>query len=169
MVRGAIGRLRRIRWRRVALDLAVVAAIVVAVGAWQGRNLVAAGEARVLAGPTLDGGVFDLASLRGRKAVVFFWAPWCGVCKVEAPTLNALAADGVQVVGVAQGYRDVAEVERFARAHGMTFPVVLGDEATARAWSVDVYPTLYVIDEAGRVEHAVVGYTTGLGLRLRLL
>ena len=164
-----IERLRKVRWRKVLLDLAIVVGLVVAVGAWQTRNLPGDGPAPALAGPTLEGGGLDLASLRGRKAIVVFWAPWCGVCKVEMPTLNALSKDGVQVIGVAQSYEDVASVEAFAREHELAFPTILGDERIRADWAVEVYPTLYVIDEEGRIEHAVVGYTTGLGLRLRLL
>jgi len=160
--------LRRFRWRRLLLDVAIVAGVVAAVGAWQSRNLRGAGPAPALTGPTLAGGALDLSSLHGRKTVVAFWAPWCGVCKLEMPTLNALAKDGVQVIGVALGYPDVAAVERFAREHQLAFPTVLGDERIRRDWAVEVFPTLYVIDEQGRIEHAMVGYTTGLGLRLRL-
>ncbi len=162
--------LKRRNWRSLLREMAILAAILVAIGAWQGRNLVGSGgPAPALALHTLDGKPFDLASLRGQKAVVAFWAPWCGVCKVEMPTLNALAKDGVPVIGVALSYPDVASVERFASEHDLAFPVLLGDERTGPAWKVDAYPTLYIVDEEGRIEHAVVGYTTGLGLRLRLL
>lgn len=163
-------RIRRIRWRRLLVELALGAALFWAILAWQGRNLLDAGRpAPPLALPTLDGGYLDLAELRGRKVVVVFWAPWCGVCKAEMPTLRGLAADGVPVVAVALAYPDRTAVERFASRHAEGLPVLLGTERTAADWSVQAYPTLYVVDERGRIEHAVVGYTTGIGLRLRLL
>ena len=40
-----------------------------------------------LAGPTLDGGTFDAASLAGRAAVVNVWASWCVECADEHPLL----------------------------------------------------------------------------------
>jgi len=163
-------RLRQIRWKKWLVDLAVAAAVVAAVGAWQGRDLLGSGgTAPALPEGRLDGPRFDAATLHGRKAIVAFWAPWCGVCKLEMPTLNALAREGVAVIGVALSYGDEEAVRRFASEHELVFPVLLGDERTGEAWAVDAYPTLYVVDEQGRIEHAVVGFTTELGLRLRLL
>jgi peroxiredoxin len=51
---------------------------------------------------TLDGAAFNGASLRGRPAVLWFWAAWCPVCAGEAPAVAKVAAanPGVRFVGV---------------------------------------------------------------------
>jgi len=38
-----------------------------------------------------------------------------------------------------------------------------------RAFRVDTFPTTYFLSGDGQIRRASVGYTTGLGLRLRLL
>ncbi|MBX7430868.1 protein disulfide oxidoreductase [Mycobacterium sp. Y57] len=52
---------------------------------------------------TLDGTRFEGASLAGRPAVLWFWAPWCPTCQREAPIIGQAAADNpdVRFVGVA--------------------------------------------------------------------
>jgi len=54
-------------------------------------------------GTTLDGQPFEGTSLRGKPAVVWFWAPWCPTCRAQSVNLSDLAEryDGeVAVVGV---------------------------------------------------------------------
>lgn len=54
-------------------------------------------------GTTLDGDRFEGASLEGKPAVLWFWAPWCATCRAQAPAVSDLAEeyDGrVVVVGV---------------------------------------------------------------------
>src|SRR5713101_4788493 len=43
---------------------------------------------RVLVGPRVD-----IASLRGRPAIIHFWASWCLPCVREAPQLARLAGE----------------------------------------------------------------------------
>jgi thiol-disulfide isomerase/thioredoxin len=67
-------------------------------------------------GTTLDGGRFEGASLEGKPAVLWFWAPWCPTCRAQIGIVSRLAEeyDGqVAVVGVggldsAAAIRDIA-------------------------------------------------------------
>lgn len=62
-------------------------------------------EATTVAGETFDG-----ASVAGRPVVVWFWAPWCAVCRSQVPTVTDLAATyGDEVAFVGVGSLDGAE------------------------------------------------------------
>jgi cytochrome c biogenesis protein CcmG/thiol:disulfide interchange protein DsbE len=80
--------------------------------------------------PALDDGrPMKLRALAaGRPLVVNFFASWCAPCEVEAPQLNALAAQGVRIVGVA--YKDKPENTR-------AFLARLGDPFAARLVDAD--------------------------------
>ena len=54
-------------------------------------------------GTTVDGSRFDGSSLRGKPAVLWFWAPWCPTCHAQSVNVSDLAqkyAGKVAVVGV---------------------------------------------------------------------
>ena len=45
------------------------------------------------AAPTLAGPELDASTLAGQPVVLWFWAPWCTICRVEGPDVAAVAAD----------------------------------------------------------------------------
>lgn len=54
-------------------------------------------------GTTLDGKAYDGAKLAGKPTALWFWAPWCHICRDEAPTVKELAAkhsSAVNLLGV---------------------------------------------------------------------
>ncbi len=110
----------------------------------------------------LGGGEMSLASLRGKPVIVDFWATWCGPCEESIPVLVALQekyAGRVHVLGVSVDW-DREAVAPFARAHGMNYPVLFGDEALALDYGAPGFPALFVVDAAGRIAEAHVGVTS---------
>lgn len=161
-------RLKWGRWRRWLVELAIVAAVFLAVGAWQGRNLVGTGQpAPPLALMDLEGNEVRLEDFRGRKVLVYLWAPWCGVCNFQTPAVDGLVGGKAAILSVGLA-ADEASIRRKVEEKGIRARVLLGTDRFADDWSAQIYPTLYVIDEEGRIEHSLVGYTTSIGLKLRL-
>ena len=70
---------------------------------------------------TVDGQQFEGATLAGKDSVLYFWAPWCTVCRAEAPALPAIAGDfegDATFYGVAGLSPDVGAMQGFVNDTG---------------------------------------------------
>lgn len=159
------------RWARRVAELALFALALVAMSAWQTRDVVR-GVLPEFSLPMLHGTRMESASFRGKSTMLVVWAPWCGVCGAESQNVSwakALLGDRVRVMSLAAHYQDVREVEEFARAHNVDYPILLGGRDAHRLLGVQSFPTILFLDDQGRVERAAVGYTTTIGLMVRAL
>ena len=155
------------RWLRYAVEAAVVLLLILGVRAWQ-QSGTASGPAPALAGVLLDGKPVALTAFAGRPVLVHFWATWCPICRLEQGSIDALARD-VPVISVAMQSGDREAVVQHLRKEALSFPVLNDpDGVIAAQWGVRAVPASFVVDGAGQIRYVEVGYTTGVGLRLRL-
>lgn len=165
--------IQRHRWSRWLVDLLLIAVVLVAVSWFQSRNLVPRGEpAPPIRLVSTDGQTVDLSEFRGRPVLLAFWAPWCGVCRAESDNLSRLqrwVKDRATVVSVAVEYGDIESVRRYMREQGVDYPVLLGVDRTVSDYRLTKFPTTYFIDSDGRVKRTSVGYTTTVGMLVRLM
>ncbi len=119
--------------------------------------------------PLFDGGDVTLADLRGKPAVVNFWASWCIPCVDEAPELEktwqAYKDRGVAFLGI--DYVDTEPKAReFMQKHGITYPN--GPDLGSRIsyeYRIKGVPETFVIDKEGIVRFVKIGPTTADELR----
>jgi thiol-disulfide isomerase/thioredoxin len=149
------------RWRRIAIELAIVAAVFLAVRAYQRRDL-AGGAAPALPRAGLEG------ALPERPRVVHFFASWCGVCEVETGNVRTLAAHH-EVLAIASQSGGERELRAYLAEHDLGAAHVAIDPSgeLARRFGVSAFPATFFLDDRGRVVSAEVGYTTTLGLLAR--
>jgi thiol-disulfide isomerase/thioredoxin len=113
-------------------------------------------------------GVVPVSLADGRPRLLFFWATWCGICKLAVPELLAFeAARGTDVVAVTD---EIAiELDPFFRSWGKPFPgTVASDEirATFRNYGISGTPSFVLIDGTGIVQAHTTGYTAKKGLQI---
>jgi thiol-disulfide isomerase/thioredoxin len=158
-------------YRSWLINILLILAVFLGVQWWKARPL-ASGPAPALAGTFLDGQPFDLEQLRAggdaEPVLVHFWATWCPICRMGQGGIDAIARDHI-VVTVAMQSGDAQEIRAYLAKQGVGFPVLPDpDGALSSAWGVPAVPASFVVDAAGRIRFATVGYTTEAGLRARL-
>lgn len=118
---------------------------------------------RAWAGPVADlkfqdmaGHTERLGSLRGRIAVVNFWATWCAPCRAELPMLFRLeqqyAGRGVQFVAISvDSGKDRAKIAPYMKEGKLRLPVWVGADlgTLGRLGFGDVVPATLVLDAKG--------------------
>jgi cytochrome c biogenesis protein CcmG/thiol:disulfide interchange protein DsbE len=103
--------------------------------------------------PRLDGAapITIRSALKGPTLVNFF-ASWCVPCAEEAPTLAALKAQGVRIVGVAWK-DDPAKTRAFLARNGDPYSTIFvdGDGRAGIDFGVTGVPETYLVGADGRI------------------
>ncbi len=160
----------------VALFLAIAAYFVVALNPNRDPTLLPSAlidkpaPQFTLAGFPGDTGL-KLDSLKGKVALVNFFASWCEPCRDEhAVLMRLVAGDKTPLYGIA--YKDKPEdAERFLKEYGDPYRSVGLDESGRTAIDFGVYgvPETYVIDREGRIRLRHVGPLTERDITQQLL
>ena len=106
-------------------------------------------------GTTLDGAAFDAASLAGKPAILWFWAPWCATCASEAQSLNNIAdeyAGRLAILGIA-GLGDNKAMHQFVADLEVTKVPNLDDQRGViwKRFGITEQSTYVFVDKTGRV------------------
>lgn len=120
-------------------------------------------EAPLFALEDLNGSTIRLANLRGRPAVINFWATWCPPCVVEHPTLVEAARryqGRAHFLGIV--YQDEPEaIRQFVVANGAWGPALTDPgNRTALAYGVYGAPETFIVDREGVIVEKITGAMT---------
>lgn len=125
-------------------------------------NLVADGEILPDADFTgLDGSRHNVRGLRGKIALLNFWATWCGPCRNEMPSMQRLFTElsgKKDFAMLAVSSEPADNVKAFLGQQEYHFPVALAaPKLTSALFGASSIPTTYILDREGRVLYCNVG------------
>lgn len=146
--------------KKLASALALVAMVGVLTTVWLQSTSARAPDTRFL---LLDGTTRTTADLRGKVALVNFWATSCTTCVAEMPmivqTHEKYRSRGYETIAVAMSYDPPAYVVNFAQSRKLPFAVAIDNNGgVAKAWGdVNLTPTTYLVDKQGVIVKKFVG------------
>ncbi|MGD8938077.1 MAG: TlpA disulfide reductase family protein [Gammaproteobacteria bacterium] len=119
----------------------------------------------------MDGEPFDLADVRGRWAFVHFWASWCGPCRKEMPTIQAMAKqlsdnqlsdtqlsnEGLEIVMVNTAETDDTVFSFMGIVAPDLTPLLDYDGLVTEAWQPRGLPSTFLVDPQGQLRYLALG------------
>lgn len=101
--------------------------------------------------------------------LVYFFAPWCQICALSQPSLEAFSKlkPDIPIVMIALDWQSIKEIEAFKADHGYKQLILLGNSTFKNQWQVDAYPSYYFVDNQGRITSKDRGLVTLPGLLAR--
>ncbi|HSG08251.1 MAG TPA: TlpA disulfide reductase family protein [Longimicrobiales bacterium] len=137
--------------------------VVCASGAAQEVGLPLGTQAPPAALEDLDGNAVELLDyVRGKPALLEFWATWCENCEALQPQMDEIHArygDRLQVVAVAVAVsQTVRRVKRHVEEHKPGYPYLWDAKGAAvRAYRAPTTSVIVVVDADGRVVYTGAG------------
>ena len=118
-----------------------------------------------------DGSIVQLAEYKGKVLLIDFWASWCPPCKTSFPALDALYREyqprGLEVLAVNLDERR-RDADTFLRDHPHQLTVLFDPKgASPVAFGVTGMPSSFLIDKAGSIRFAHMGYTGNVDAKYR--
>ena len=111
----------------------------------------------------ISGNRVDSSVIRGKPAVINFFATWCPPCREETPGLVAVYEKyrnrGFELVGISLDTDTRANLPAFVMNNRIGYRVLLGDIATVKAfdWGSAI-PATFFVGRDGRIRNVHVGF-----------
>ena len=102
-----------------------------------------------------------------KPILIHFWATWCPTCSLESANIQRISED-YEVITIAVK-SDSKEIKKYIKDNNLNFKVVNDVDGTiARKFNISAYPTTFIYDKNKNLAFSEVGYTSTIGLWLRM-
>lgn len=165
----------RANWKRHFGTFVLAAVVLISVQTWQTRDVpggLAPDFALTLVQPNGAAKKSTLHEWRalhqGQPVALHFWADWCPICRAEENSITRLTSDW-PVLTVAMQSGPAENVSRVLQKRQLPWNTAMDMSGTVmRSYGFKGVPAFVVIDANGQLRTPTMGYTTEIGMRLRL-
>lgn len=110
----------------------------------------------------LENNKIHFTQFKGKVVFINLWATWCGPCRAEMPTIQALyekvKQEDIQFVMLSLDEdRDREKVSRFIEKNNYSFPVYMPSGNLSPQLQVPSIPTTFIVDKQGNIVQRKVG------------
>ncbi len=155
------------RWVVWTLEILFFIVLYLALRGYMQRDMVT-GLAPDIQATTIEQQAFSLHAAETKPILVHFWATWCGICKLEQDSIDAMSKD-YHVMTIAMQSGSDEEVKSYLQEHKLGFKVINDSEGTlVERYGVTGVPASFVVNSKNEIVASEVGYTTPWGLRFRI-
>lgn len=103
-----------------------------------------------------------------KPLLIYFWATWCPICNLQSQNIQRVSKYYEVITIVPQ--ESFEEIEAYMKKNNLTFKVV-NDESglISKSFNISSFPTTLIYDKNSNLKFSDVGYTSTIGLYLRML
>jgi len=109
----------------------------------------------------MDGEPFDLEKLKGKWVFVHFWATWCGPCRKEIPTIQAILNEyknshlEFAIINTAESEDLIFEFLGIVAPD--IVPLIDNDGLVTELWQPRGLPATFFVDPKGKLRYLALG------------
>jgi peroxiredoxin len=134
-----------------------LASLLLAAGVVFGHGLKQGTPAPEIEGKDAEGKALKLSEYKGKVVMLSFWASWCPPCRAlfdhEKELVKKFADKPFVLLGVSEDYTH-DDLVKAQKRYSLTWRSWLDErEKLAARYRVDNYPTIFLIDHEGRIQH----------------
>ncbi|WP_026804520.1 redoxin domain-containing protein [Aliarcobacter lanthieri] len=103
-----------------------------------------------------------------KPLLIHFWATWCPICSLEEQNIEKISKD-YEVITIATQSGSSEEIKEYLEKNSLSFKVINDEEGIlSKKFNIKAFPTTFIYDENQNQKFSEVGYTSTLGLYLRM-
>lgn len=155
------------KYYRWIAEITLIIVVITGLRFWMQRDIVS-GLAPTINALTLSGQNYNLFQDKRRPILIHFWATWCPVCKLEQSNIENISKK-YPVITVAMQSGNNNELKHFMQEEKLSFNVINDENGKlSKAYRIKGVPVSFIVNKNNEIEFVEVGYTTELGLQMRL-